>query len=187
MIYLKKSSPLRLLMFSTLLLSSTNMLSQKISFEYDANGNRISRKIVVEELQQTAVNFENLDLTSLNISKESKTKESKGTVGSEQNSLEKDLNEEKENEAENLTTEGKVKINIYPNPVKEILKIDITNMPFNPKSRMVLFDMGGTKLAEKLDFENHIELDISQYKDGMYIIIIQIDNNVSNFKVIKNK
>ena len=142
-----------MLVFSLLLLSSTNTLCQTITFDYDLNGNRISRKIFVEQLQQSVENFQDIELTSLKISKSSKTADSEERKGSEQHIFEKDssaISEENQ-----LAAEGKIKIHIYPNPVKGMLKIDISNMPLGRNNKMVLFDISGTKLIEKTNFEDY--------------------------------
>jgi hypothetical protein len=159
-------------------------LCQTISFEYDANGNRISRKIVVEELQQAAANFQDVDLKTFKNSTSAKTSDLKDNKLTDQLYPEKDT--ATINEINQSVSEGKIRINIYPNPVKGMLKIDISNMPLKSANRMVLYDMSGSKIVERTNFEDYSEIDISLYKDGLYILIIQIDRDVSNWKIIKS-
>jgi uncharacterized repeat protein (TIGR01451 family) len=73
------------------------------------------------------------------------------------------------------------RIKIYPNPVKEKLNLSI---PFEVNLNAVeLFDIQG-KLIKS--FENKNELDFSSIQKGIYILRLDTDKGVYNYKVIKS-
>ncbi len=75
---------------------------------------------------------------------------------------------------------------IYPNPSRGILKIEILNMPEDSKKELSIYDLNGTRLLIKKDFGTPSEVDISRFRDGVYIMRIKINNTVSDWKVIKS-
>jgi len=75
---------------------------------------------------------------------------------------------------------------IYPNPNKGILKINISNLPLNSTNELKLYDLSGIELLSSRNFESYLEIDISGYKDGIYILRIKINEKITDWKIIKN-
>jgi hypothetical protein len=163
----KKIIPVILVLFQ-----SVKLLGQSVEFTYDDNGNRLSRTITVELLKSGTVQFPFLNPKSLkSISPElAKTKESE---------IAKSV---KEGESE----EGEISTLVYPNPNKGLIKIDISNMPLKSKNEMRLYNLSGTELTVKRNFDSYSEIDISQFKDGIYILRIKINESIYDWKVIKS-
>jgi hypothetical protein len=72
-----------------------------------------------------------------------------------------------------------VKINIYPNPTKGLLKIEA----FEPIKELVIYSiLGEIVFSEK---EIDLELDISFLKSGVYIIVVTTESGIQTKKLIK--
>ncbi len=81
-----------------------------------------------------------------------------------------------------------IKIKIYPNLVQDKLNIKINGLIDNDLS-IELFDINGVKLLNK-NFENNSDviyetIDLSNYANGVYFIIIKCGNLIKTEKIIK--
>lgn len=81
---------------------------------------------------------------------------------------------------------GETSIIIYPNPSRGILNVEILNMPSEAKTELSIYNLSGTRLLIKKDFGTPSEVDISRFRDGVYIMRIKIDKIVSEWKIIKS-
>jgi Secretion system C-terminal sorting domain len=142
------------------------LTGQSIEYSYDNNGNRIRRLIVVEEIRRQSP-IQNIK-----------------SLKSIENSIATN-NEETETE-EIKTEEGEIRTIIYPNPNKGLLRIKITNMPIESRKELRLYDLSGTELIIKRNFDSFSELDIDKLEDGIYILQITINDSLFVFKVMKN-
>lgn len=73
---------------------------------------------------------------------------------------------------------------IYPNPANE--KITITNID-NPSKEAIIsiFNITGQQImSEKFQIQDKIELDVSKFAKGIYILKIQIGSKIENKKLI---
>ena len=75
---------------------------------------------------------------------------------------------------------------IYPNPVNDVLKIDIKNAPTFHSKTVTLMDAFGRILLENKDVntEGGIEMPMKNYPNGFYIILLKFDNQVLVSKII---
>lgn len=73
------------------------------------------------------------------------------------------------------------KINIFPNPVKDIVHIKSSDIIKNIK----LFDTKGTVLLSKDYNESLIKIDLSSYLQGIYILNIQTDKEEQSKRIVK--
>jgi len=73
-------------------------------------------------------------------------------------------------------------INLYPNPVKNILTIRAKN---SIKS-VSIFDVKGRLLQTQIDSNTEIELDMSARSEGLYFVKIITDKGIKVEKIIKN-
>jgi hypothetical protein len=71
-------------------------------------------------------------------------------------------------------------IKIYPNPVDDILNIELTN---NEKVIFRLFDSNGKLHVEKL-IENNDNINVSRLAEGLYFLNFQLKNGQINRKII---
>jgi myo-inositol-hexaphosphate 3-phosphohydrolase len=147
-----------------ILLSLSDGSGQSTRFTYDDNGNRTS-KITVEPLQHV------MSSRSLSTSDKSQALQSNKTQ-------EMVLEETK-------SDNGEINPLVYPNPNKGLIRIEVPNMPSNSNCELRIYDLSGNELMIKKDFKSYNEIDISQYRDGTYILRMKINELVFNWKVIK--
>jgi len=141
--------------------SSTFSFSQNsISFTYDANGNRIVRRI--------------LDMTMENI-------ESTDTINYQEEILEEKLTIEEEI--------GNTKISFFPNPVKQWLNIEISQPANGANSSEIgeysLYNNVG-KLIEQGRLNANNRLNLNDYTLGLYLLEIEIDGKKGVWKILKD-
>jgi len=76
-------------------------------------------------------------------------------------------------------------VNIYPNPTSGILKVEVTNLSNENNVDLSLYDLNGSKLIDQKKLPAITDLDISKYKDGMYILQIKYNGAYHNYKIVK--
>lgn len=133
--------------------------SQWIFYTYDANGNRTKRELVVGQLKSATIKFPISDPSNLKWADNTKI-------------IEPDA--------------GELTAIVYPNPNKGLLKINISNMPQNPMTELRLYNLSGTELMVKRNFDSYSEIYINEYKDGVYILRIKINDKLFDWKVVKS-
>jgi Secretion system C-terminal sorting domain len=75
------------------------------------------------------------------------------------------------------------RIFISPNPVSDKCFIEIDSDIL--KNEIAIYDIHGKLIMQKQVYENHYQLDFSNYKQGIYLIKIKNDKGVGIKKVIK--
>ncbi len=75
-------------------------------------------------------------------------------------------------------------VNIYPNPVNDILQIQLTALTQN--SSINVYDMSGRNVLVYNTVGNSSILDVSSLTPGVYILEVHTDKGISRKKVIKN-
>jgi len=136
--------------------------NRKISYNYDAAGNRISRTIL----------FENN--TSLR------------TAMAEDDKENDDIYEENLEYYSEKGIQQEAKILIYPNPTQGQLAVEITNITDEAKGDILLMTQSGQLIEKKsITKDNRIEFNLSDQPSGIYLMNVQIDKTVSTWKIIK--
>lgn len=83
-----------------------------------------------------------------------------------------------------IETNKNDRLTIYPNPTNSKVSIEIpmTNCKLN------LFDARGKLLLNSVfnGYKNPIELDLSEYKPGLYIVQVESEGNILQSKLVKN-
>ena len=74
----------------------------------------------------------------------------------------------------NISFPNLSKINIYPNPAKEYIKITSKDIVIN---HYQIFDISGKLLVDKL-FPTNSKIDISDFNSGLYLIKFKIDKGI---------
>lgn len=174
----------RIILIGLALCQMMYLFSQKVVFTYDSNGNRSSRTIVVEPIDTNNAMFPitepknlrslgNSRAKSLEVGESIQTADAKGN----NNIIRERIK----------TEEDGIAALVYPNPNKGLIKIDISNMPTTSINEMRFYDLNGNELKALRNFDSHSEIDISQYKDGIYILRIKINSKRFDFKIIKGQ
>jgi hypothetical protein len=82
--------------------------------------------------------------------------------------------------SENLLADA---IKIYPNPVKELLHIDLNTISSN-KLNIQLFTALGQKVFEKVVISSEVSIPISSLSNGIYLVKISSENESKTIKII---
>jgi YD repeat-containing protein len=173
---------------SLMLLQTIALLSQRVEFTYDDNGNRLTRTIIIEQLKSNSVQFPVLDSKSLKTSKNLTTEgEVSNIPEGEDLSDSKAKRNERIANASAISEDNEIITIVYPNPSNGLIKIDISNMPMSSKNEMRLYNLSGLELIVNRNFDSHTEIDISNLQDGIYILRIKINERVFDWKVVKNQ
>ncbi|MFN8208937.1 MAG: T9SS type A sorting domain-containing protein [Bacteroidales bacterium] len=148
---------LRILLYSLFLLmhGGTVFSQTAIAYDYDANGNRISRHIVYLK---------------------------SGSVVPADTAPKYEKEAEKEIQQEQL---GELTLRIYPNPTHGEVVVETTGKDPQIQIVCYLFTSSGMLLVEKKQSSDIFPIDLSGYSNGMYILKIKIGEKVSEWKIIK--
>jgi|ERR1035437_3370519 hypothetical protein len=173
----------RILLIILTLSQMVTLLSQKVEFTYDDNGNRHTRTITVQELQSKSVEFPIINPKNLKTTENAMAK----GLNAGESSQNDDAKSLADSTRERISpAEGEIVTRVYPNPNKGLIKIDISNMPLNSISELRLYDLSGNEIVMKKNIENHTEIDITRFIDGIYILRVKINEKTFDWKVIKN-
>jgi hypothetical protein len=156
-----------------------SLSGQTIQYDYDSNGNRIKRNIIVEEIQSNTVIFPVSNpktLTPKFINDNFKNKDE------EKSEMIKGSDSEKV-----LSEDNSIRVLIYPNPTKGYLKLEIINKPLESQDEIRLYDLNGTLLMVRKDYDSFSEIDINHLRDGLYVLRIRINAQLFDFKIIKKQ
>jgi hypothetical protein len=179
--------PNRIILVSLVLFQMIPLFSQSVEFAYDSTGNRLTRTIVVQKLLANSVEFPVIDPKNLNPVEYAVGTSSGQTIQNEESFSDVKLNIQEKSSNENTLNAGEELITIvYPNPSKGLINIDISNLPVDAEYEMKFYDLSGLELMTKRITSIHSEIDISYYKDGIYILRINIYGKIFNWKVVKN-
>lgn len=76
-------------------------------------------------------------------------------------------------------------IRIYPNPTKGLLKIEILNFEDIDKGNIYIFDLSGHQIFHTKINTSCSEIDLSSKSNGIYILQIQLNQENTTWKIIK--
>ena len=85
--------------------------------------------------------------------------------------------------AVNIDVEEKYEFKIYPNPTSDILYFELPNM--TPLSIKVVDTLGAQTMLKTTDFDTHV--DVSSFKNGVYFIIVELEDSTRTKKFIVKK
>lgn len=84
------------------------------------------------------------------------------------------------NETTGIDEQQSCAFNIYPNPVKDKIKI-----PLSEASQIEILNFQGQVIACMNENEDHASIDLSGFTKGIYFVRVKTDNGVSVLKFIK--
>lgn len=82
------------------------------------------------------------------------------------------------------TEEKKITLSIFPNPVKNVLNINIEN-DIIESFFLEIYNIKGNKIVEKYINKNYMTVNFSVYPKGEYIIKIFSDQNSNKYVIYK--
>jgi len=78
------------------------------------------------------------------------------------------------------------RITVYPNPTDGNFSIEIGNPETIEQASIIIYSMTGTIIYHDDEPDASNEIDITSSPDGMYLLIIRVDREISTWKIIKN-
>ncbi|MDR2009872.1 MAG: T9SS type A sorting domain-containing protein [Bacteroidales bacterium] len=169
--------------FIFLIIIHLSSYSQQISVEYfyDAIGNRTSRTVFLLKKQALP------EGDSINI-------ETIGEIIAEYTDPADDIEnifqetDETETEVKKESVEiisDELIINIYPNPVKEILHFEIEGINNSENINYEISDINGRITEKRLLQSSASEINFTNSPPGMYFLRVYINNEFYDYKIIK--
>ncbi|MCM1079015.1 MAG: T9SS type A sorting domain-containing protein [Bacteroidales bacterium] len=76
-------------------------------------------------------------------------------------------------------------ISIYPNMACGILKVEVRGYDSSDNCILSIFDMSGQRLLSTGMTSTSVELDISSFQDGVYVLYLLLNGKESTWKVVK--
>lgn len=151
---------LKIIIIGLLAMASINSLAQTIEYTYDAAGNRTSRKVIPAGPPSAPAQEQTNEPFDNN-------------------------NEEKQKPEVYNDIIAETELKIYPNPTRGKLKIDIVNYETNTNGNVKVFDLGGRLVYTINNLSQSMEIDITNEPAGSYIMVIVVNNQKSEWKIIK--
>jgi len=74
---------------------------------------------------------------------------------------------------------------LYPNPVKDILKINVVSGSTSLSSQAVLYDLAGRSVYKRKLSNGSNEINLGAIPSGFYMLMLTIDNEIQTFKIAK--
>ena len=73
----------------------------------------------------------------------------------------------------------------FPNPVEDKLTIQLPTNLF--RTKVTIYSVLGQELNSFFQTESRMEIDISHYKQGIYLMKLEANNRITSYKIIKKK
>jgi hypothetical protein len=128
----------------------------RLSFDYDASGNRIHRNFITLKSASAQANVSSsYTRTPYNLTKPYEEKQ------------------------------GDQDIKIYPNPTSGQLKVEITGVDVTQKSAIYVYDLQGKLIILKSPVTGSDVIDLSNYVNGLYLMKILLGDKSSEWKIVK--
>lgn len=127
-----------------------------IQYTYDLNGNRQARQLVIMELKSANIAFPVHNVALL---------------------------EKEPDKVSGIDEEQGVKI--YPNPAGEKLNIEFSGSQTDDPVEARLYDLNGNLVKYETNKTPLMDIDVSNLKDGIYVLVLKRGTQVSNYKIIR--
>jgi hypothetical protein len=76
-------------------------------------------------------------------------------------------------------------VKIYPNPTEGRFSVEVLNLSNDKKGEISLYNTSGKTIIHKKMVQGVIPFDLISYPEGIYILTIKIEDEISNWKIIK--
>ena len=84
-----------------------------------------------------------------------------------------------------LDSLSSTRITIYPNPTEGDLRVDITGIEDFSGSELTINAANGAFLTRINPLQASNEVDMTTYKNGIYLFVIKINDEITTWKIIK--
>jgi hypothetical protein len=172
-------------------------------YTYDASGNRIKRAVFeIPDMQQqihqgdTIIEHPELEpeaeIAMIDNNDEHNTDtdlygNNELLANNEFQHLNNDNTNTETDEQAGLNTKiGKHNIMVFPNPVREVLRIEIEGLSGSENAYWQLVDMQGRTIETKTITNYAEDVVFSNIQPGTYLLMVYIDNKKQEFKIIRH-
>lgn len=80
---------------------------------------------------------------------------------------------------------GEFNISIFPNPTTSKITLEISDYPDLINGKISLFTLSGQLIREMKITSDKLEIDLSSYANGMYLIRLDMNDHKDEWKIIK--
>jgi hypothetical protein len=77
------------------------------------------------------------------------------------------------------------RVTIYPNPTLGHLKIEVANFPTHQEAYYYIFNVSGTTIIPKTPYNQSVDIDLTAYPTGLYVLRNIIGNDIKDWKIVK--
>ena len=74
-------------------------------------------------------------------------------------------------------------INVYPNPAKDILNVNVSNDRIR---NLLIYDLAGQAVYNLSDLHGQSQINIGHLSNGIYLLKVETDSGISIAKFIKS-
>lgn len=168
-------------------------------YTYDDSGNRIKRAVFeIPDIQQQEFSEDSTDnplVEEITMSDEFSDHNNNDDTFFYANNELSDIYEFEDNVIKNEDTEnqlgietkiGKHMLSVYPNPVREILRIEFDGLIEGENAYWQLVDMQGRTLKTQAITKHTEYVMFSNIQPGTYLLVVFIGNDKQEFKIIRH-
>ena len=77
------------------------------------------------------------------------------------------------------------KIKTYPNPVQDILKVEVTGLSDVDKCIVSIYSLSSVQLFSQNVKSSLTSIDVSDYPHGIYLLVINVNGEKETIKIVK--
>ena len=153
--------------------------SEAVTYGYDNAGNRIYRDVIVLMIAEEKDSTLQEELLNTN------------DILANDNSSNSNNNSATKEESSTPTIHSKeldgVKLELYPNPTTGSIVVNVPNFEEVNQGLIRVSDLTGKLLIEEKVTSSSTNIDLSPYKDGSYILFLNINGKINEWKVVKQR
>lgn len=75
---------------------------------------------------------------------------------------------------------------LYPNPANNSFKITLKDDKHDKISTIEIYNTNGALINSIKNINRELNIDVSEYKSGIYLVVVQTDKNIYKYKILKN-
>lgn len=101
-------------------------------------------------------------------------------------SLSPELDNQGDSQNDNINN---ISFKVFPNPTQGVIRIELID--FNPEdftqefSRLQVFDVSGKQIIQKSYFQQIVDVNLSSFPDGIYLLKLSFGGISNHYKIIK--
>ena len=148
--------------------------TEAITYGYDNAGNRIYRDVIVLMMAEESDSTLQEELTTFD-----------DNTANDSNST----HQKEEDDAKTLYSDklDGVALELYPNPTTGSIQVYVPDIDRINQGLIRVSDLNGRILIEEKVQQQELNLDLSSYPDGTYVLFLNINGKVNEWKVVKQR